>query len=174
MTILTTAALLVAAPVLAAPGGPGPRAGFGPDHGRFEQRFEQRADRVAEILKLNTEQRAALDKMLGDRLAAARPKMEQMRTLRAEARALLEAGSTDARLVGSKMIEAHRLGVELRAEREAAQAEFEKLLDPRQKFAWQALQETREMRREHFRRGGRGMHGGPGWGPPGDDEPDDD
>jgi len=177
-TTLTALALLVAAPVMAAPGGPGRGPGMGPGFGagggHFEQRFEQRAEHVAEVLKLDATQRAAFDKLRHDGMAAARPKMEQMRTLREEVRTLLEAGSTDAQLVGSKLIAAHQLGQELRAERQAADAEFEKLLDPQQKFAWQALKEARSSRRGAFRHGQHGLRGGPGFGAPPDDGDDPD
>jgi len=179
-TTLTALALLVAAPVVAAPGGPGRGPGmgpgFGPGGGHFEERFEQRAEHVAEILKLDAAQRAAFDKLRQDGLAAARPKMEQMRALHEEVRTLLEAGSTDAQLVGGKLIAAHQLGQELRAERQAAEAEFEKLLDPQQKFAWQALKDARASRRGAFRQGRHGMRGGPGFGaPPNEfDDPDAD
>jgi len=175
-TTLTVLALLVAAPVVAAPGGPGRGPGMGPGGGQFGGRFEQRAEHVAEALKLDATQRAAFDKLRTDGMAAARPKMEQMRTLHDEVRTLLEAGSTDAQLVGSKLIAAHQLGQELKAERQAAEAEFEKLLNPEQKFAWQALKDARGSRRDGFRHGRGGFRGGPGFGgpPDADDGPDAD
>jgi Spy/CpxP family protein refolding chaperone len=148
----TFAALLLAVPVLAAPGAPGFRGG--PGHGP-----EGRHVQVAELLDLDATQRAAFEQMRADGLAAAKPKFEQMRALHDEMRALLDSGSTDAAAIGAKMIAAHQLRNELRAERAAAEAEFVKLLSDEQRFAFAALKQARQSMRERGR--------GPGFGPGG-------
>jgi Spy/CpxP family protein refolding chaperone len=92
-------------------------------------------------------------------MASAQPRLAEMRALAEALHALLDSGSTDAQAVGEKAIALHRLRGELRAERQAAEAEFVKLLSAEQRFAFEALEESRPLRRD--RRGGR--HG-PGWG----------
>jgi Spy/CpxP family protein refolding chaperone len=161
----TLAALLLAAPVLAAPGGAGRHGGFGrdfgpgPDHSRGA-----RHDRMAELLELDATQRAAFDRLRADGFDSAKPKFEQMRALHDEVRALLDAGSTDAAAIGAKVLAAHQLRNELRAERGAAEAEFVKLLSDEQRFAFEALREARdafgERRRGHGSRHGFGPRRG--------------
>lgn len=145
----TLAALLFAAPLLAAPGGPGPgghRFGPGPgDHHQF------RGERIAELLDLDATQRAAFERMRTDGIAAARPKLEQLRALHEEMKTLLDGGSTDVTAIGTRALAIHRLRSELRAEREAAKAEFVKLLSDEQRFAYEALEEAREGMRERGR-----------------------
>lgn len=155
----TLVALLLAAPVLAAPGDTGRHAGVGrhfghgPEHGRGA-----RHDRIAELLELDATQRVAFDRLRADGFDSARPKFEQMRALHDEVRALLDAGSTDAATIGAKVLAAHQLRNELRAEREAAEAEFVKLLSEEQRFAYEALREAREAFGER-RRGHAARHG---------------
>jgi len=149
----TLAALLFAAPLLAAPGGPGP-AGHRFDPGP-DDRFAPRGERIAELLDLDAAQRAAFEQMRADGMAAARPKLEQLRTLHEEMRTLLDGGSTDVAAIGTKALAIHRLRGDLRAEREAAKAEFVKLLSDEQRFAYEALEEARQGMHEQ----GRGTGG---------------
>jgi Spy/CpxP family protein refolding chaperone len=161
---LTLAALLVAAPALAI-GGPGRPGGFGPGHGPgrgpgFGPGFgiEERLDRLAEILDLDESQRAAFEQLRAEHRDAARPKLERMRALHQELDALLDSGSNDAAAIGGKMIALRGLRDELRAEREAGEAELVKLLTPEQRIAFETLKEARESMRE------RGPGDGPGFG----------
>jgi Spy/CpxP family protein refolding chaperone len=154
------AALLVAAPLVATPGGAGWSSGLHGRRGDPAERFARRAERVADLLELDAAQRAAFEQMLDARLDATRPKLDAMRALGDELRALLESGSTDAAAIGEKTLALHRLRGELHAEREAARAEFVALLSDEQRFAFEALEESREMRR-----GRHGRHRGPGFGP---------
>lgn len=154
----TLVALLLAAPVLAAPGG-GRHAGFGRDFGHGPEHVRgARHDRIAELLELDETQRAAFDRLRADGFDAARPKFERMRALHDEVRALLDAGSTDAAAIGAKVLAAHQLRHALRAEREAAEAAFVELLSEEQRFAYEALREAREAFGER-RRGPAARHG---------------
>lgn len=138
------------------PGGPGPM--FDPE--RMEELLDVRADRIADLLDLSADQRAAFDAARTEALDAARPKMDRMRDLGDELRELLDGGSTDAAQVGARVIEMHQLKGELRAARQGVEAELSKLLTDEQRFAFEALREAR--------RDGRGPHGferGPGHGP---------
>jgi Spy/CpxP family protein refolding chaperone len=157
-------ATLLAAPVWAAPWGPGRHAGSGPGFGHRPGGDDRLAE-LAEILELDETQRAAFDQMRAEHRAVAVAKMAEMRALHAELDALLDAGSNDAAAVGAKMLEIRRLRDELRAQREAGQAEFVKLLDAEQRIAFEALERAREARREERRemRPGFGpRRGGPG------------
>jgi Spy/CpxP family protein refolding chaperone len=159
----TIVSLLLAAPVLAAPGGWGRGGGPGFGSGGPGDRIERRAERVADLLELDDAQRTAFDQMLGAGLAAARPKLDQMRALHQELEALLDSGSTDEAAIGAKLLAIHRLRAELRAGREAARAEFVALLSDEQRFAFEAFDEMREMRRgRQGRRGAHGFGGGAG------------
>jgi Spy/CpxP family protein refolding chaperone len=161
----TLVALLLAAPVLAAPGGPGDRfgrteRGFGPGPGGH---FEERAERIAELLDLDAAQRAAFEQMRSEGLATAKPRLEQLRAMHEQMQALLDSGSTDAATIGAKAIAIHQLRGELRAERQAAEAEFVKLLSDEQRFAFEALKEARDELRPGMgmRHGGFGPRRGP-------------
>lgn len=167
MTVLL--ALLVATPLAAAPGGWGHPGGRGPGRGEPGDRFERRAERIADLLKLDESQRAAFERMRTAGREAARPKIDEMRALRGELHALLDSGSTDAQAIGEKTLAIHQLRDQLRSERQAAEAEFVKLLNDEQRFAFEAFRESRQMRR-----GLRGRHGGRGFGPgPGPGGPDE-
>jgi Spy/CpxP family protein refolding chaperone len=164
VAISTLLVLALAAPAVAGAGqhGPGRGPGFGAEPGAgFEGFVERRGERLAEALDLTAEQRAAFDQMRADGVAAAQPRLAEMRQLGGELRALLDAGSDDAAAVGAKVLAIHRLRGELRAERERFESEFAKLLDDQQRFAWQAMRENRPGR-------GPGRHDGFGrrLGPP--------
>ena len=168
--------LCLAAPAWAGPGGPhgdDRRGRHGDDHGaRFG---EHRAERLAEILGLSAEQRAAADKLHTDHRAAARAKFDELRALRDELRGQLEAANPDPAAVGSRTLRIHALREEMRAERERLAAEFEKLLDEKQAIAWKALEQAREGRgpRRGFGPGpGFGRHHGPHGGLPPESELD--
>ncbi len=182
-TVPALVTLALAAPALAGPGGgaypargPGaePRGGPGAEHRRgpmldpelMEELFDERAERIAELLDLTAEQRAAFDKARTDGFDAARPKMERMRLAGDELRALLDSGSTDAAQVGAKVIAMHRLRGELQAERKAVEAELSKLLTDEQRFAYRALREAhRDARARGPHETRRGPDHGPGLGP---------
>ncbi len=177
----------LAAPVLAQPGtGPGRGRGMGPGMGpgmggpgdgpgagwsddQIEQRLEMHADRIARDLKLSDDQKANLEKLLADHLAAAKPAMDQMRQTGQDLRQLLASESPDPTEVGNKVIAMKQLREQLKAERKSFEGEFAKSLTPEQAFAWRALLEERErgMGRGPGMMGhGRGMMGrGPGYGP---------
>lgn len=164
---LTLAALLLAAPALAT-GGPGRPGAFGPGHGPgrgpgFGPGFgiEERLDRLADLLDLDQSQRAAFEQLRAEHRLAARPKLERMRALHEELDALLDGGSNDAAAVGGKMLAIRQLRDELRAEREAGEAELVKLLDAEQRIAFETLKEARET----MRGPGRGPGFGHGFGP---------
>lgn len=159
-TTAVIVSLLAATPLLAAPGDYGRPGAPGRGFGEPGARFERRAERVADLLKLDDTQRAAYERMRIAGGETAQPKLEQMRALHGELQALLEGGSTDARAIGEKTLALHQLRAELRAERQAAEAEFVALLNEQQRFAFEAFKESRQMRR-----GRHGRHGGPGFGP---------
>jgi Spy/CpxP family protein refolding chaperone len=119
----------------------GPDAMFDPE--MMAEMFDARADRIAEILDLTADQRAAFEKLRTDALDAARPQLERMRQAGSELRELLDAGSSDAAQVGARMIEMHQLRGELRATRKSVEAELSKLLTSEQRFAFEALKEAR-------------------------------
>lgn len=129
------------------PGGPGPM--FDPE--RMEEFLDERADRIADLLDLTADQRAAFDAARTEALDAARPKMDRMRQLGDELRRMLDDGSTDAAQVGARVIEMHQLKGELRDARQSVESELSKLLTDEQRFAFDALKEAR--------RDGRGPHG---------------
>jgi Spy/CpxP family protein refolding chaperone len=176
-TISTLLALAIVAPAVAAPDGPDGRGG-GPRHrqgaGRgFEQRSERQAAHLARVLGLTDEQRAAAEQLRADGLAAAKPKMQEIRQLRGEVKALMDAGSDDAEAVGARMITMRELKAALHAERQRFDEEFSKLLTDEQRFAWQALKESRGGRGRAGRRGGAGRRPGGFGGPPGGSPPVD-
>jgi len=168
-TVPTLLTLVLAAPALAGPGsggypnrgddrrgpgGPGPM--FDPE--AMEELFDARADRIADLLHLDAEQRAAFDGLFADAKAAGRPKLDRMRQAGEELRAELDAAEPDAARVGAKVIEMHQLKGDLRAARKTIESELEKLLTEEQRFAFEALKEARKGghdRRGPVRRGGR-------------------
>lgn len=170
-TVCTLAALALAAPAVAGPhgrggfGGPGRMGGpgFG-DPEAMEERMDQRAERMAELLDLTADQKAAFDKLRAEEFERAKPKMERMRAAHEELRGLLDADTNDAAKVGALVIETHRLKGELKAAKDTVESELVKLLDDEQRFAFEALKESRKGghdRRGRGRRGGRG-----GWDAP--------
>jgi Spy/CpxP family protein refolding chaperone len=161
-------ALTLAAPALAGPGGPGGPggarrggpggAGLDPDL-LFDQ-FDRRADRLAELLDLSSEQRAAFDQLRDHAYESARPKLDRMRTAGEALRALLDTASPDAAAVGAKVIELHRTKGELKALREGVERDLVALLDEEQKIAFETLEKARPRGPRHR----FGHHGG--FGPP--------
>jgi len=142
--IVLTGALVatLAAPALVAQ--PGfPERGPGPDPDRLELVLEHHAERIAEALELDAEQRAAFDELRASRLERARPRLEAMRRTGEELRSLLDGGRADATAVGEKVLALHALKQELRAEREAFDRDFARLLTEEQRFAWEALRRAR-------------------------------
>ena len=128
------------------------------DADRFEARLDDRADRIADLLKLTDDQRATFDRLRADALEGARPKMERMRQMGDDLRQLLDSDAPDATQVGAKMIEIHQLREELKATKDGVEAELVKILTPEQRFALDALKEARHDADE------RGPHGpGPGF-----------
>jgi Spy/CpxP family protein refolding chaperone len=171
-TTLTLALALVAAtPLLAAPRGYGKpgHPGFRHDPEAFATRFEQRADRLAEALKLTDEQRQAVARLHEDARTETRARGERMRALHEELRAELAREGADATAVGAKMLELQELRTALRAARAQLHAEIGNLLTAEQRFAWEAMRELRGERLGRF--GGPGGRRGPGpgrWSPPAD------
>jgi Spy/CpxP family protein refolding chaperone len=113
------------------------------DPGRFEERLEERSDRVAEPLELTDDQRASFEALRERSLRDARARMERMRELGEELRTLLDATAPDAARVGEKAIALHRLREELRTGRETFEAEVARILTAEQRFAFEALREAR-------------------------------
>lgn len=171
-TVCTLAALSLAAPALAGPpgrggfGGPGGRPGGFGDPEAMEERMDQRAERMAELLDLTADQKAAFDKLRGDEFERAKPKLERMRAAHEELRGLLDADTTDAARVGALVIETHQLKGELKAAKDAVEAELVKLLDDEQRFAFEALQESRKGGHDRRGKGHRGPGGRGGWDAP--------
>ena len=163
--IIPLALLALAAPAFAIPdhGGrsaDGPPCFEGPggwatrDPGMIEDRRDERAERIADLLDLTEDQRAAFDKLRGDAFESARPKLDQLRSAHEELCRLLDSGSNDAQAVGSKMIEIRRLREELKATKDGVESELVKLLDSSQKFAFDALKEARhDFEERRFDRG---------------------
>lgn len=142
------------------PGGPGPM--FDPE--AMDELLDARADRIAELLDLTADQRAAFDKAIADGRDAARPRMDRMRQVGDALRAELDSSAPDPAAVGAKVIEMHQLRSELREARKMVEADLEKLLTDEQRFAFEALKESRKG--SHDRRG-PGRRGGPGgWDAP--------
>jgi Spy/CpxP family protein refolding chaperone len=150
-------------------GGPGAGPGAGWSDDQIEQHLEMRADRIARDLKLTVDQKANLQKLLADHMAAARPQMDQMRQAGQELRQLLQSESPDPTEVGSRVIAMKQLREQLKAERKSFEDDFAKTLTPEQAFAWQALlaERDRGMDRDRGMMGHRpGMMGrDPGFGP---------
>jgi len=171
-TMSTLLALALAAPVAAGAGepgrghGPGFGPGFGPgalfDPEMLEERIERHAERLADALELTDAQRAAFDELREEGIGTAKTKLGEMRELGERLQALLDSASPDAAAVGAKVIALHELRQELRATRESFESEFAKLLTDEQKFAWDALRETRPGFGEDGPRGfGMRRHGPP-------------
>jgi len=164
--------LAIVAPAVAGPGGER-WGGHGRGEGRafdpeaMEARMEARADRLAELLDLTDEQRAAAEALHASHRAQAEPLRDEMRQLGEELHGLLDAGSSDAEAVGAKVIRMHEVKAEMQASRQQLDEQFSALLTSEQQAAWAALKESRRgpEGRRGFHRGGRGGRGGPGGGP---------
>jgi Spy/CpxP family protein refolding chaperone len=154
--VLVFATLALASPAFAAHdfGGREPR--FEP--GRFEERLDARADRVAGLLDLTDDQRASFEALRARSLSGARAKLARMHDLGEELRALLDAAAPDATQVGAKAIALHRLREELRAGRESFEAEVAEILTAEQRFAFEALREARGELEERGPGGFRPRH----------------
>jgi Spy/CpxP family protein refolding chaperone len=164
-------ALALVAPVAAAPGGYGSHRG-GPGFGgpgempggdpqMLIDRLSRHADRMADLLDLTPDQRAAFDRLKEDSLASAKDKLEVMRTNGDELRTLLDSANPDPATVGAKVIAMHQTRNDLRDLRKSFEDQFSKLLTAEQQYAFEKL---REARRFDGGKGGMGGPGGPGFG----------
>lgn len=113
------------------------------------------SERIAEALELTPEQRQAARAVRDEALQVARPKLEAVKGLHQELKALLEQSNPDPRAVGDKMISLHRVRQELKALREQSRERFVALLDANQKEKLEALE---AMRPRPGRRGGPGRN----------------
>jgi Spy/CpxP family protein refolding chaperone len=114
-----------------------------------------RGDRVARVLDLTEDQRAAFQKLLEEQ----RPQMEalhkQMRDNHQKLDAALEGANPDSRAVGQIVIQGHALRKQAEAQREQASQALRGLLTPEQQAKFDALRSLRED-------GGFGPGFGPG------------
>ena len=130
-------ALLLAATAMAEPGRMHGRRGFG---GHMD------ADRLADYLSLTEAQKTQVQQLQEKTKVAIGPLFQEHRQLAEAVRTALE-NDADAATVGAAVIAAHEHGEKFRAVREQHEAELEALLTPEQLARWQALKETRRMRR---------------------------
>lgn len=158
---------LLIAPVAFAqpgPGGRGPGGGM-PGHapgmmggpgvsGPGMDRGEAMVPRMIEALQLTEAQIAAWATIREQTHAVVEPLATQARALHEEIRTALEAGTTDATAIGTKMIAAHALQVKVRAAMDAGRDAFRALLTDEQKAKFDLLQQMRNGK-------GPGRHGGP-------------
>ncbi|MCB1054504.1 MAG: Spy/CpxP family protein refolding chaperone [Acidobacteria bacterium] len=165
-TLLTLAAVLLLATGLVAAAGPGrgscadcPKAGpgFGPPDGAGIAAFaEHRAERLADALDLTEDQQAAWKTLRDDLQATITPLAEQAQEQHTQLRDLLDAGTTDAQVVGELVLSTHAIGQKIQAARDATEASFRALLTSEQLAKYDELQTRRD---EH---GSRHGHRGPG------------
>jgi Spy/CpxP family protein refolding chaperone len=138
--------------VLAAAPQPGEGHGWGPMV--LPAILGEHAKRVQDALELTEAQREAAKAIRNEALEAARPKLEQMRTLHQDLQKLLEAANPDTRAVGEKTLALHQLRKELASIREQALERFRALLDANQKEKLEALEALRPHRRDAWKGGG--------------------
>ena len=156
-TVAVVGALALASPALA-----GDRHGFRDDPGydfdRLEDRLDERAERIADLLELTADQRAAFERLRYEALEGAQAEIERLRAAGEGMHQLLDSGTTDAARVGALAIEAHQLRNELKAAKESVERELVELLTEEQRFAFEALKEARH---DLPGRGGRRFGHGP-------------
>lgn len=144
----------------------GGRAGERRDPGetrRLEASVERRADRIAgriaEALELTAEQRAVFAALRAERREAARADGEAAREAGRALRELLESESPDARAIGERTIELHRLRARRDGARDDLRAELAQILTAEQLARLDAIE---KLRPERGRRHERGPERGPG------------
>ncbi len=122
-----------------------------------------RGGRMADSLKLTTDQQAAAKKLKQELRAKAEPLMTQERQQMEELKTLLDGNHPDATEVGTKVLAAHATREQLRALHDEFETQFTQLLNADQKSKFQQFQ---AMRKDF---GGRHMGFGFGAPPPSDE-----
>jgi Spy/CpxP family protein refolding chaperone len=162
MTMLATTTLVLVMASAASAQGPGARAGQqGPQRGLGGPGQDQQ--RLIEFLELDetqAEQWRAAHERSREQM---QPLFEEMGRLRQELREALESDAADPTFVGELVLEQHDLRGQLKAQREALEAELAQILTQEQRDRWEAFKEARRERRPHRGPGGPGPGGsGPG------------
>jgi Spy/CpxP family protein refolding chaperone len=146
ITLFLCAVLLtVGAAVWAQPGhgwGPG-RMGA---HGDPAAHAAERLARLTQVLSLTTAQQAAA-KQLQDKLqTTVQPLFTEAREKHEAIREALDSNNADAAEIGQLMIDAHKIGGQMRAAHDEFEKAFTALLTPEQAAKFKALQDKREAR----------------------------
>jgi len=165
-SMLAAAVLLVATAASAQGPGRGPGAGFGPGDGPHGpggpgMGIGMRDGRcLIEYLDLTDEQVTAWQNLRDQLHSTLEPIREQRVALHEQIQAALTSEGTDACAVGQLMVQAHALGDQERAAREANQTSFVALLTAEQQTKYQQFKEVRGMCRGDRGQRGAGMHRG--------------
>jgi Spy/CpxP family protein refolding chaperone len=167
IAIVGVAALLSAAVAGAQPShGPGSPAG--------RMRHPAMMGRLARVLELTEEQKAAIKKQMEQQRPQRQALHAQMRDNRVKLKALLDGGNPDPAAVGQLTIQEHKLRQQAKAQREQDRQALRALLTPEQQAKFDLLESMKPGGGE--RAPGRMRHpGGPGLEPGGaapEDEPE--
>jgi len=143
---------LVALAVSGAPGSDGPGRHFRGRGGPFQD---------MQLLDLTDDQRAAAKDLFEKHHDAVRPLVERERDLHQQLREAAGQDGADPAKVGRIAIDAHKVGEQIRAERQRMEDAFVGLLTPEQKEMWSKIQASRAKERERHKDGwGFGRKGG--------------
>lgn len=142
--LILTLILAVASAVVAAPPRPGSGAGPGAQGGPRGEILSPAA--LAEFLGLSEAQIEQSKAIREEMRAAIAPIRTQLRGLREQIEAALDAGN--AQQAGTLMLQARALREQRKAAHQSADAKFEAILTAEQKAKWDVYQEIAELRRE--------------------------
>ncbi len=167
LTSMFAAALLLIAAAASAQGpGRGPGPGFGSGDGPQGlggpgMGIGTRDGRcLIDYLDLTDEQATAWQNLRDQLHTTLEPIRAQRVALHEQIQAALTSGGTDACAVGQLMVQAHALGDQVRAARDANQASFIALLTAEQQTKYQQFKEVRGMCAGDRGQRGAGMHRG--------------
>jgi Spy/CpxP family protein refolding chaperone len=167
LTSMFAAALLLIAAAASAQGpGRGPGPGFGPGDGPQGPGGPgmgigmRDGSCLIDYLGLSDEQVAAWQNLRDQLHATLEPIREQRVALHERIQAALTSEGADACAVGQLMVQAHALGDQMRAAREANQTSFVALLTAEQQTKYQQFKEVRGMCRGDRGQRGAGMRRG--------------